>query len=415
MKKRKSDWPRKVTVGRITVTVYRRKTPQGNPNYMVESYVTGERKYKSYPVEQDAMEAALLLARRLSTRDTKAAALTEQQAIEYIRATEVLEPFKLTVGGAAEALAESLKKLGDMAALHDAVKFYAERHKKITDKLVSDVVAELYAKKKSEKMSVRYLQDIRSRLQNKFAKKFVCNIGSITTPMIQAWLDSLNCESQHTYKNLRTLLNLLFVFAKNRGYAVDNQISEVERATIRDTDEVGIYKPAEISKLLTAATPDFLPCVAIGAFAGLRSAEIERLEWSDIDLASKLITIRKIVAKTASRRFVPISNNLLVWLVPYAKHVGKVWTGTHDGYYETQQKISSKAEVGWVHNGLRHSYASYRFAEIYDSGRIAGEMGNSASVVNKHYKELVKPAEAAEYFAVKPQAPENVVSFAASN
>jgi len=32
-----------------------------------------------------------------------------------------------------------------------------------------------------------------------------------------------------------------------------------------------------IARLLAAATPDFLPSLAIGAFAGLRSAEIERL------------------------------------------------------------------------------------------------------------------------------------------
>jgi len=39
-----------------------------------------------------------------------------------------------------------------------------------------------------------------------------------------------------------------------------------------------------IARLLAAATPDFLPSLAIGAFAGLRSAEIERLEWRTLTL-----------------------------------------------------------------------------------------------------------------------------------
>ena len=233
--------------------------------------------------------------------------------------------------------------------------------------------------------------------------------------MIQAWLDSLNCESQYTYRNMRALLNLLFVFAVKRGYAVDNQIVEVERAEIRDTDEVGIYKPDEIAKLLAAANPEFVPCMAIGAFAGMRSAEIERLEWSDIDLATRFITIRKGVAKTAMRRNIPISDNLLEWLSPYASHAGKVWKGTHDAYYETQQKASLKSEVPWVHNGLRHSFGSYRYAQLGDAGKLAGEMGNTASVVHKHYRELVKAADTVKYFSVKPQAPENVVSLIASN
>ena len=42
-----------------------------------------------------------------------------------------------------------------------------------------------------------------------------------------------------------------------------------------------------IARLLAAATPDFLPSLAIGAFVGLRSAEIERLEWKDIDLVAR--------------------------------------------------------------------------------------------------------------------------------
>jgi integrase len=412
MKTTRKHWPQKVNVGRVSVPIYRRKTPQKNWAYMVANYAEGKRRFDSYASEESAMDAALLLARRLSSHDTKAAALTEQQAMEYIRAVEVLGPFKLTVGAAAEALAASLKRVGDMTALNDAVKFYADRHKKTTDKLVSDVVIELLAKWKSRGKSERYLNDIRSRLQNTFAQKFVCNIGSINTAAVQAWLDSMNFESQQTYKNYRTLLHLLFGFAVRRGYAVDNPVTEVERAEIRDTDEVGTYTPEEMAKLLSAASPEFLPCLAISAFAGLRSAEIERLEWADIDLAAKLIKVRVEVAKTASRRFVPMADNLVEWLAPYAGQKGNVWKGSHDGYYQTQQRLSETAKVDWVHNGLRHSYGSYRFAQLYDSGRVAGEMGNSASVVNKHYRELVKPADAVKFFAVKPQAPANVVSLA---
>jgi hypothetical protein len=33
---------------------------------------------------------------------------------------------------------------------------------------------------------------------------------------------------------------------------------------------------------------------------------------------------------------------------------------------------------------------------------VAGELGNSAAVVHRHYRELVKPADAERWFAVKP-------------
>lgn len=66
--------------------------------------------------------------------------------------------------------------------------------------------------------------------------------------------------------------------------------------------------------------------------------------------------------------------------------------------------------VKWKSNALRHSFASYRFAQTGDAGRVAGELGNSAAVVHKHYRELVKPADAEKWFNVKPEAPANVVS-----
>ena len=55
-----------------------------------------------------------------------------------------------------------------------------------------------------------------------------------------------------------------------------------------------------------SASPAFLPVIAIGAFAGLRAAEIERLECSDIDLVRGQIEVKKKKAKNRSRRLMPI-------------------------------------------------------------------------------------------------------------
>jgi hypothetical protein len=45
---------------------------------------------------------------------------------------------------------------------------------------------------------------------------------------------------------------------------------------------------------------------------------------------------------------------------------------------------------------------------------VAGELGNSAAVVHRHYRELVKPDDAAKWFAIKPDSAENVVTFTAA-
>ena len=45
-----------------------------------------------------------------------------------------------------------------------------------------------------------------------------------------------------------------------------------------------IFTVDELHKLLLVAPPELIPVLALGAFAGLRSAELVRLGWEDIDL-----------------------------------------------------------------------------------------------------------------------------------
>jgi len=411
---RRAEWPKRVTFGRESVTVYRREIPSGSFGYMVSNYSLGKRRFDSYATEADALAAAQRLARQLSERQVVAASMTNGQAAEYAAAVLSLKPHGVTLTSAADALAKCLETVHDLSTLLAAVEFYAARHKRVTPKPVSDVVTELLGVKEARKVSTRYRQDLRVRL-GRFAAAFRKNCCDVTTAEVQAWLDSLNLSRQ-SYKNFRTVAHLFFEFAVARGYAADNPVAGSESLTVGSGD-VKIFTPAEIRRLLAAATSDFLPCLALGAFAGLRSAEIERLEWSDIRLTEQHIVIGADKAKTASRRIVPVSDTLAAWLAPYAAQTGAVWQGTHEAFYIAQQATAAatavpvdpttstpaKPPVKWKKNGLRHSYASYRFAEIGDAGSVAGELGNSAAVVHRHYRELVKPADAEKWFAVKPE------------
>ena len=195
-----------------------------------------------------------------------------------------------------------------------------------------------------------------------------------------------------------------------RGYSASNPAAALERVKVK-RGATEVFTPQEIVKLLASASPDFLPALAIGAFAGLRSAEIERLEWSDVHLAEteKFIIVGEDKAKTASRRVVPISDNLAAWLAPYAGRKGMVWPGGHDAFYDAQQDAAKAAGLKWKANALRHSCASYMFALSNDAGRIAGLLGNSAAVVHRHYRELVRPADAVKWFSIVPEKPANVL------
>jgi integrase len=175
-----------------------------------------------------------------------------------------------------------------------------------------------------------------------------------------------------------------------------------------------IFTVDDLRSLLYAATRtahDVIPMLAIGAFAGLREAEIDRLDWSEIDLARGHIDVQATKSKSARRRIVPIQPNLAEWLRPYVGLTGKV---VPIGPRRKLKRVRKEAGLArWPNNGLRHSFASYRLAAIHDGPRVASELGHtSPQMLYNTYRELVRPAEAERYWKIEPAAEaEKVVAF----
>src|SRR5262249_33645326 len=147
--------------------------------------------------------------------------------------------------------------------------------------------------------------------------------------------------------------------------------------------------------------PEVLPYIAIGAFAGLRRAELERLDWQEVDLQSGLIEVTARKAKSARRRFVRIQPNLAKWLRPYARLSGLVTPPDYRALLEAA-RAAAKIEQ-WPANALRHSFASYHLAKFNDAAALALELGHTNSnLVFQHYRQLVKPRQAERYWKIAP-------------
>ena len=215
---------------------------------------------------------------------------------------------------------------------------------------------------------------------------------------------------QHVLGATRALVR----HAVSRGWLakgiVDFDILETPRKS--KGGSIAIYSPDEMQSLLTHAEPDLIPFLVVGAFAGLRSAEIERLDWREIDLVHGHVEITAAKAKTASRRLVPISDNLKAWLAPLHRKTGRVFEVSTTGGNLTVRlhALANRAGLdGWRKNALRHSFISYRVAKVQNVSQVALEAGNSPQMVFSNYRELVKPAEAEKFFALVPApAPANV-------
>ena len=180
------------------------------------------------------------------------------------------------------------------------------------------------------------------------------------------------------------------------------------------SEDIEIFTPSEMTRLMVAADRRTVPFLAIGGFSGLRSAEIERLEWRDVDFKSGYIRVGAQQSKTASRRLVQISDNLRAWLVPLAKESGPVveLANIPNGIQRLIESIGSAddgrgananpTKLRWKHNGLRHSYCSYRLAIVKSAAQVALEAGNSPKIIFELYRELVTEQDATRWFEVMP-------------
>jgi integrase len=224
---------------------------------------------------------------------------------------------------------------------------------------------------------------------------------------VDQWLRALtdsegNALAGTTRNNFQRVLIVAFNFAHDRGYHAGNPALKSAKAKIVES-EAGILTVDELSRLLENAPDGLVPYIAIGAFAGLRRAELERLDWKEVDLADGLILITAKKSKSARRRHVQIKPNLALWLKPYAQNRGSV---TPAGYRKLLRKARMDAGIkSWPNNALRHSFASYHLAHFQKegAGMLAAEMGHTnATLVYQHYRQLVKPKQAAQYWSVIP-------------
>jgi integrase len=286
--------------------------------------------------------------------------------------------------------------------LREATEFFLAHERKINGSCPVDVaVRELLRAREMDGCSKRYLGDLRVRLE-RFAADFDCQaLASVTSPAIDDWLRALPVGGV-TRNTFRRRLSALFGYARKRGYVQVNPIEDVERAKERYSP-IGILTVEETERLLRNAQPEMLPFWAVGAFAGLRTAEIQRLSWDEIDLLAGFIEVKAEKSKTANRRLVTIPPNLRKWLAPFRRSNGPV-TPTNFQSRAKHDRDCGGLSDRWPNNALRHSFASYHLAVFNDAAKLALEMGNSPRIIFAHYRELVRPSDATRYWSIQPGA-----------
>ncbi len=389
-----------VKFGSASVPVYRCQSGK-RVRFVISHYRDGRRLRRFFATLDEARKEARLVAQRIQSGMQHVTDMAPHDRDAYVAACRMLEGLGVPLVAAIEDYVRSREIAGTESLAAMAAEYSKHFSKVVRRATVPEVVEQLIASKAQDGVSKRHLGQLRSILI-RFAAAHPGPILDITSADVDAWLRSLNVAPS-TRNSIQLYLNLLFSFALEQNYLPEGKptaTGQLRKLRVTKGTDVGIHTPDQFRTIIHAAPPHLVPLLAIGAFAGIRMAELARLDWKAVDLDRRFIEVRAGQAKTASRRLVPITDNLAAWLRPLDR-MGKVVRSTE--LVNQATALAAALGVEWPRNVLRHSFISYRIAVVKSADQVALEAGNSPAIIFKHYRELTTEEQANEWFGILPK------------
>lgn len=251
-----------------------------------------------------------------------------------------------------------------------------------------------------------YSKDYRSHLEASLAKQMVPHFGddrdisSISRDEIQEWLD-LGSENQYSYRNRRGYVRALMRWALDKGYIREVPKTRVPKINAGTPNALSVDQ-AEALFSANREYPEACAMLAIGAFAGLRSVNIARIEPGEIRLGDRQIFIPAAKFKTGRSHLIEhVPDNLWAWLDAGTVEAVCGWSPRYqrhvlDGCY-------ARANITPPKNALRHSFATYKCALDGSAERASYILGHTnPAEIWQSYKGIATKADAERYFAILP-------------
>ncbi len=372
--------------------------------------------FATYP---EARQAAERVVKEVAN-GSQAAALSASQSRDALTALERLESFRQATGKrvsllcAVSEFVEAASKLNGHT-LSEAVGRFLNTVANLQRKDVREAVEEFI---KTDEPRTRASEGQRAQLSAKYAynraiqlrrvaetfqNTGVCDLAKEHLDTFIGSLDEFSAKSRNHH---RAAIRQFLSWCVRKDYLpATHRLNEADamRPEHANTAEIAFYTPKEFRALLEVAEDSMRAIVAIGGLAGLRTAELLRLDWSDVWRVPDHIEISSGKSKTRQRRLVEVCPGLSAWLEPFRTLTsGKLWTFHEITFQQYFRDLCEQAKVKRKANGLRHAFCTYHFALHANENLTAAQAGNSPAMIHAHYKGLATKAEAEKWFAVLP-------------
>lgn len=304
------------------------------------------------------------------------------------------------------------------------------QRQKIEDRRLGDAATEYLQSMERMGRNASYIGHVRRALkdlQDKFGNR---NVRDFKGQELSGYLFGLP-YSKVTLRNKRNYLLGAFGWWKKQDWLEDNPMKKVETPIVQ-IKEPGILTVAETKQLFRVnekVDPEICGLLALGAFAGMRSSAISRIDYSEIDLLQRGILTPAEKTKKKRRQWIEdLPDNLWEWIKKTPMHAFDM---THRQMLHRRSiafkragllveaddlaRENAKRERQGIDlldqspkcppkNALRHSFVTYHVALHRNPGKTALIVSHrDQECLYKHYLGISNQQDAKEYFQIFPE------------
>lgn len=264
-------------------------------------------------------------------------------------------------------------------------------------------------------------------------------LANLTAKHIKAWHTDL--VKQYAVGSVNSALGVLSIACSwfvEQGWLVVNPCYGVERHEEPERPYNWIKTRGELEKLLLACHDELRDIVALAVGTGMRIDELLHLQWTDVNLETRLITVqrgRQGTTKSGKMRHVPILDSVLSVFKERAlrrcggdlvfpgnpRARGKLngssvrgKSGVQQGFKRALKKAGLDTKLRF--HDLRHTAASWWVLSGGDIFRLSKMLGHSSVAITQAvYAHLCPTAWTQDYARISfhvPGEPAKVLSFA---
>lgn len=189
------------------------------------------------------------------------------------------------------------------------------------------------------------------------------NIAEISKASVAGFISARRkAVTNATVRRDLTALSSILRFAISQGWRNDNPAKEFDRSIVRERrDPITPPTDEDVTRMIAECPPGFGRVVAFLSQTGMRQEEAAGLEWSQVDMKTRQVTLTK--TKTNRPRTIELNAEALGTISgtpPYINSPYVFWHGNGERYRNFASRfreLAKRAGVSFRCHDLRHKFA----------------------------------------------------------